>query len=174
MSNHDRKTQVVTGRPGPAANGFTLIELMAVLVILGIAAAIVVPMLGGTGDVDAVAAARRLQSDIRYAQNYAITHQTRVRIVFNSSSRQYVLSEVPPAASPVVLTHPVTKRPYVVGFNAIDGLASVGISKTTFVDETLEFDSLGSPSSAGAIDLVSGRANKTVSVSAVTGKVTIE
>ncbi|MDD4889854.1 MAG: GspH/FimT family pseudopilin [Phycisphaerae bacterium] len=156
-----------------ARAAFTLIELMAVLVILGMAAAIVVPMLGNTGDIDASAAARRMSSDLLYAQNYAITYQTTVRVTFNAQAKQYTLTAVPAVGAPVVLTHPVTKRPYVVGFNAIDGLSTVAISDTTFTNQTVDFDSLGSPTGAGDIVLSSAGVTRTVSVAAVTGKVSV-
>lgn len=152
---------------------FTLIELMAVLVILGMAAAIVVPMLGNTGDLDASAAARRMSSDLLYAQNYAITHQTRVRVTFNTTTGQYTLTAVPAGGAATVLTHPITRRPYTMGFTETDGLGSVALTRTTFTGDQLEFDSLGSPSLAGDIVLTSSGVSKTVQVAAVTGKVSI-
>ncbi len=152
-----------------------MIELMAVLVILGLAAMVVVPMLGQTGDIDSTAAARALTSDLLYAQNYAITHQTKVQVTFNTTTNQYTLTEVPAVGSPTVLTHPVTRRPYTVGFNATSGLPSVTIPATTFVDQVLIFDSLGSPSPAGgSVTLTSGRFTRTVTVANVTGKVTVQ
>ncbi len=146
-----------------------------VLVIIGIAAGIVVPMLGNTGDIDASAAARRLTSDLLYAQNYAITHQTRVRVTFNTGAAQYTLAEVPGEGLPTTLTHPVTRRPYVVAFSVAEGLEQVQLAEANFSGQAVvEFDSLGAPSGGGSVRLSSDGANRTVSVAPVTGKVSVE
>ncbi len=155
--------------------GFTLVELMAVLVILGLAAAIVVPMVSNTGDIEASAAARKLTSDLLFAQNHAITHQTRVRLSFDCDANQYTLAEVPASGDPVVLTHPVTRRPFVVGFNAVEGLEKVDLASADFSSlPQVEFDSLGAPSQGGTVILTSGTFSRGVSVAPVTGKVTVD
>ena len=152
-----------------------MIELMAVLVILGFAAMVVVPMVGQTGDIDASAAARKLTSDVLFAQNYAITHQTRVRVTFNTTLKQYTLTEVPAVGSPVVLTHPVTRRSYVVTFSVTQGLSRVRLAAASFAGQgQVDFDSLGAPNQGGTVQLTSGSASRTVTVAAVTGKVSVQ
>ena len=56
-------------------SGYTLVEMLVTLVILGIAAAMLVPSLGAFGAIETQAAVRRLVSDIAFAQSEAVAHQ---------------------------------------------------------------------------------------------------
>src|SRR4051812_38065552 len=56
-------------------SGFTLIEILVVVVILGIASAIVIPQIGSREDLNVATAARALMADLIYAQNLAIAKQ---------------------------------------------------------------------------------------------------
>jgi type II secretion system protein H len=157
------------------AGGFTLLELLAVVVILGVATAIVVPKLGHTGDITAVAAARQLCGDLRYAQSYAINTQTPVQVSFNCTTAQYTLTAVPATGSSFVLTNPNTNQNYVMGFTSgASRLGSVTLNSTTFTSNLFTFDALGCPSAAGSIQLGSQTHTTTVSVATPTGKLTIQ
>jgi prepilin-type N-terminal cleavage/methylation domain-containing protein len=155
-------------------SGFTLAELLVVIVIISMASVIALAVFSNTGDIKAGAAARTLTHDLQYAQNYAITNQTSVRVSFDANTNTYTLLEVPDDGEPVVLTHPVTKQPYVVTITSTRGMESVDISDADFSGSTLVvYDKLGSPDNGGAITLGSGNTVKTVSVAPVTGKVSI-
>ena len=65
--------------------GFTLIEIMVVLVILAVAAAIVAPHVASTSDLEAVSAARMVACDLQYAQDTAITTQVPVTVTFDGA-----------------------------------------------------------------------------------------
>jgi MSHA pilin protein MshC len=65
--------------------GFTLIELIMVLVLLGIIAVFVAPRLGDVTNTKAGSLADKLQADIRYAQNLAMTKNQRYRVYFNTN-----------------------------------------------------------------------------------------
>lgn len=66
--------------------GFTLIELVMVIVLLGILAAFVAPNLGNITSTKAGAFSDKLRADIRYAQNVAMRGNDRVRIYFNGTA----------------------------------------------------------------------------------------
>ena len=51
----------------PDRRGVTLVELMVVLVLLSIAAAVIVPQAVQSSDLEAVSAARVLAADLNYA-----------------------------------------------------------------------------------------------------------
>src|SRR5687767_12905751 len=72
MRNH-QATRPQSG--SPIGSAFTLIEILVVVLIIGIAAAIVVPQLGTRDDMKAASAARVIMADLIYAQNLAITQQ---------------------------------------------------------------------------------------------------
>ena len=65
--------------------GFTLIELVMVLVLIGIMAAVVIPRLGTMATTNAAAFSDKLRTDIRYAQNLAMTRGKRTRVYFNGT-----------------------------------------------------------------------------------------
>jgi len=63
-----------TGRAGARSRGFTLIELVMVIVLISIVAAVAAPMLfSGATAVSAGAFARKVRDDVRYAQVLAMT-----------------------------------------------------------------------------------------------------
>jgi prepilin-type N-terminal cleavage/methylation domain-containing protein len=62
--------------------GYTLIELLIVVAVLGLAGAMLVPMLGDRGDFDTQGAVRRLAADMMFAQSDALANQEHRRLVF--------------------------------------------------------------------------------------------
>src|SRR4051794_19271606 len=69
--------------------GFTLIEILAVVVILGIASAIIVPQIGSRDDQKAASAARVVMADLLYAQNRAIATQKTHYVLFDTGAQVY-------------------------------------------------------------------------------------
>lgn len=65
--------------------GFTLIELVIVIVLIVILAAYVAPRLGDVTAMKAGAFVEKLRADIRYAQNLAMTNNRRARVYFNGT-----------------------------------------------------------------------------------------
>ncbi|MCH2139171.1 MAG: GspH/FimT family pseudopilin [Phycisphaerales bacterium] len=74
--------------------GYTLVEMMVTLIILGVAAALLVPTLGGFGSIETQSAVRRLVSDIAFAQSEAVAHQEFHRVVFHDDGSGWSLVRV--------------------------------------------------------------------------------
>ena len=73
--------------------GFTLIELVMVIVLVGVLAVVAAPRFADSGDFDAVGYAHRLEGLIRYAQKTAIAQRQLVRVD---------ISNTPNAADPTL------------------------------------------------------------------------
>jgi prepilin-type N-terminal cleavage/methylation domain-containing protein len=136
--------------------GFTLVEILTVVLILGIASAIIAPQIGSRNDLKARAAARVLVSDLLYAQNLAIAQQKWMYVKFDAAGESYRLATAPgTAASTTPITNPVTKDPFVTQFGPAGGsrMSDVRIQSAVFNgvdtlyqnDFTLAFDELGTP-----------------------------
>lgn len=67
---------------GAVRRAYTLVELIIVIAILGIAGALVAPRLGDRGDFDTQALVRRLVADVTFAQMDALANQEFRRVQF--------------------------------------------------------------------------------------------
>jgi len=158
-----------TPRKNSVPRGHTLIEVMVVVVLMAIIAAIVVPLAINASDQQAVSAARIVTNDLQYAQNESITTQTPVTVSFTPNSNSYQLSNASGA-----LIHPITKSAYVVAFASQQGLGQVKLVSASFGGSSVvTFDAMGSPSGAGTVTIKAGPNVFIVRVAAVTGKVTV-
>jgi prepilin-type N-terminal cleavage/methylation domain-containing protein len=131
--------------------GFTLTEILCVVVILGIASAVILPQLGTRADLKAASAARVVMADLMYAQNRAISRQTPQYVVFDVATKKYSLQEGSPLAT---LTHPVNRTPYeiVFGSNGSNGLEDMTLTSADFDGGAIvAFDELGAPYSHDAV-----------------------
>ncbi|MCC6422662.1 MAG: type II secretion system protein [Phycisphaerales bacterium] len=168
-------------------HAFTLIEILVVVVILGIASAVILPSISSRDDLKVAAAARIVMSDLIYAQNQAITNQKVCYIQFDKTNGKYTLmSTMSPA---VTLQHPINHVDYVEKFGASGspGLTNITLTDATFDGKlTLAFDEMGSPLaydtgtgttavlSSGTIKLTCGSNTLTISVEPYTGEISIQ
>jgi prepilin-type N-terminal cleavage/methylation domain-containing protein len=166
-------------------SGFTLIEILCVVVILGIASAIIIPQIGSRDDLNAAAAARVLMSDLMYAQNRAIATQKKHFVMFNGQTYT-VQSRNTDVSALFTITQPITKDPYVVTFGqATTPLANASLGTPS--PSTLAFDEMGSPysynagantltalSQPGTISVTCGAKTLTVSIEPYTGEATVQ
>jgi len=77
-------------RPAP---GFTLIELVVVLAILGFAYALVPPLFSGArASVELKGATRQLAAGLRQARNYAVTRRTEAVLTLDVEKRDFTVS----------------------------------------------------------------------------------
>jgi len=71
-------------RQASARRGYTLIEILVVVAVLGIAGALVIPSMGQTDVLRVQSAVRTIVADISFAQSDAIAYQQRRAIVFDT------------------------------------------------------------------------------------------
>ena len=122
--------------------GFTLIELVMVIVLIGILAVIAAPKLGNITSTNAGAFTDKLRADVRYAQNLAMTRNARTRVNFSTTSYS-VLSSPSGTCNPFTTdVDPATGGPYSV---TLDTGSYAGIALTLPAMTCLEYDSLGQP-----------------------------
>ena len=75
----------------PLTTGFTLIELLAVLFILALVAAFVVPSLGGGEVIELKSAARSLASGLRHTRNRALNDNRSATLDLDVDKREFQL-----------------------------------------------------------------------------------
>jgi prepilin-type N-terminal cleavage/methylation domain-containing protein len=179
---------------------FTLIEILCVVVILGIAAAIVVPQVGNRDDLNVSAAARTVLADLIYAQNLAISSQQTVYVAFDTVGQTYCITTTPPASVPpafnLAVTNPTTGMNYVGYFytptaaagQAPEVIPSSTLTSANFSGTTvLAFMDTGTPQSfststrvgtnlttSGAITVTSGVCSLTIYIEPGTGEMTVQ
>src|SRR5436305_12238070 len=95
------------------ASAFTLIEILVVVIILGIASAIIIPQIGTRDDINCTAGARVVMADLIYAQNRAIVTQKKHYLDFTTANK-YTIYDDPAMATPI--TQPVLKTSFVTTF----------------------------------------------------------
>ena len=184
-----------------AAAAFTLVEILVVVVILGIAAAVIVPQMGTRDDLRVDGARRMVMADLIYAQNRSISTQTRHFVVFDTTTNPHTykivtnLSTSNPNGTPV--QHPVTRADEfkaVFGQNApagaqniTHGLEVIGLGNVNIEGHNvLCFDELGVPyyydapsntttatstTGGSSIEIKCGTFSKLVTVEPYTGEV---
>lgn len=176
------------------SKGFTIIEIMIVVVILSIAALMAIPTITSAADMQVRSAANQIAAHLDYAKNMAITHQRAYAVVFDPAGESYevytdrtgdnVVDVVVDAPS---IDHPVNPGSFVVDFSTDRSLKRVDIDTAIFdpdSSDTITFDYLGSPYSgnttdpakslnSGQITLQAGDFTLTVDVEPVTGYVTM-
>ncbi len=76
----------------PNSRGFTIIELVMVIVLISILAIYAAPKLGNITSMKGGAFADKLRADIRYAQNLAMTRGVRSRVDFSVGDQYAVKS----------------------------------------------------------------------------------
>jgi prepilin-type N-terminal cleavage/methylation domain-containing protein len=166
--------------------GYTLIEVLVVVVILGIAGSLVAPSLGQAGVLRIQSAVRMIVSDITFAQMDALGYQEQRAIVFDVDENLYTLIQVNGSTIDVdadALYDPkgpdqryrIFLNEEVYGGTVIESVDFDG-------NNTLIFDEMGGPvaapgtstlSDGGSIVLAGPMSRWRINVAAFTGRVTV-
>jgi hypothetical protein len=170
----------VLARPRRTARGFTLVELVLIISILGLLVVIAVPNRSGVDEVSLRAASRKLASDIRYAQGQAIARRIRHGVRFEVQEKRYEVVATgrgEPIEDPGARGHAL-----VVSFKNPSAAHGVTLVSASFDGaREVSFDFFGVPSTIagreirrpGLIVLACGGMTSTVEVAPGTGKVTV-
>ncbi|HEY2587185.1 MAG TPA: GspH/FimT family pseudopilin [Tepidisphaeraceae bacterium] len=163
--------------------GFTLIEILTVVVVIGIASAVILPQMSSRDDQRVASASRELMADLLYAQNRAIAYQTRHYVQFNTQTNSWQVMTDASSAPGAIITHPVNGTPYVIKVGT-GTMAKVTLNSVSFDgNTTISFDPLGMPFSwsasggnvplaSGAVVFKAGTYQMTVNVAPYSGEIT--
>ena len=153
--------------------GFTVIELLIVVVILAIAALTAIPMMSSASSMQIRSATNLMMADLEYAKSMAITRGLNYSVVFDVDADSYQIED----QDDNVIAHPVKKGfDYIVSFPNDSRLNRVDITNVNFNGspsvESVEFDCLGSPvgiTGEGTVTFQAGDMTATITVEPVTG-----
>jgi MSHA pilin protein MshC len=139
-----RRNDVLSRGRAMSISGFTLIELVMVIVLIGILAVFAAPKLLDVTSMRAGSFVDKLRVDIRFAQNLAMTRNLRSRVYFNGTggapaSGYAVVSST--TSTCTAFTNPFIGGPLSVSLGTGD-YANISVTPSM---NCLEYDSLGRP-----------------------------
>ena len=139
--------------------GFTLVELVVVIAVLGIMSTVAIMNSGSPAELSLPSQAEKMANDVRYIQTLAHTSGKRMRFsITTGANGSYSSASCDSVSGPC--TSPVTVGKLEKGI-VLGGTA------------TVDFDTLGQPSAAASYTLTIDGSKKTVSVAPLTGFVTV-
>jgi prepilin-type N-terminal cleavage/methylation domain-containing protein len=158
--------------------GFTLTEILIVVLLIAIMAIIVVPNIGTAANTQVVSAACVLQSDLEVARSLALTTQIPYSLVFSPDLRSYKVVANYGGGSYAMTTavgHPVNMgQKFEVTLSTLNKMSAVTVSNVNFGGLTyVTFQSLGDPVAPGTITLRGGNVVMVVTVESLTGVVSV-
>lgn len=170
-SAHTPRLRNVSGRPGRCggyrSGGYTIVELVLVMVIIGILGAVAGPRFFNNAAFDERAYLDELASSLRYAQKIAVASGCRVRAEIAAGS--YALTQQAPQAGhcdPADASFPVSVQ--LSTGEAMSGTAPSGV--VTAPPVTFVYDALGRTNLAANQTLTVGP--RTILIQAESGLVT--
>jgi prepilin-type N-terminal cleavage/methylation domain-containing protein len=158
---------------------FTLAEVIIVLMVIGIIAALAIPLYVSAASTQLRTAADVIASDLEYAKSISISTGKSHSVVFDTSTESYSVKD----SDGQVIAHPVhIGAGYIVSFANDNRLSKVDIVSTNFgAAGTIRFDNVGTPFDGSGASLSNGliqlRAEGymlRVKIQSVTGYVSIE
>jgi prepilin-type N-terminal cleavage/methylation domain-containing protein len=150
--------------------GYTLIEVLIVVTVLGIAATMVVPTFSQTSPLRVQAAVRTIVADITQAQSDAVALQVGhgIRFVSDGANTHCILA-------PVSGTH-LDESTDVITRRQIGGeeFGNVTFTDINLPDGILVFDALGGPVESPGSDIPAPTQSVTLSAGSISYRITIE
>ncbi len=160
--------------------GFTLLELIILIVILGFVVLISIPNISSYLDARIYSCAQKISSDIRYTQYLSIAEHNSYGVEFNSASNYYRVYDVDTGS---LATDPYSRADMEIDLDTTKEYQGVNISSVNIgSSDEIRFSSLGEPldssgnalASLGTVVLSYSGKTKTVAVYPVTGWVEIQ
>lgn len=142
--------------------GFTLVELVAIIVIAGILAAIAAPRFFNASTFASRGYADQAAAFLRYAQKLAVAHHANVTVQVGGSGLALCATSANPCADANPWPGPQGETPYRAAVP--DGVTLAGNAAS------FSFDAQGRPS-AGLTLIITGDTTRTLTVEAETGYV---
>ncbi len=173
------------GHRAPGSRGYTLVEILVVVTIMGLSAAMVIPSMAQAGTFRVRSALRTLVADITFAQSDAMAFQQGRAVVFYPEENRYVVVRVTgPVLDPVndALYDP-SREDDIMGMDFDDErFGGARMTSALFDGESvLIFDELGAPvtepqgttpSSGGMITIEGDGEEYWIAVDGFTGHIT--
>lgn len=142
----------------PYGRGFTMIELLVVLVIMGIVSAVAIPVFTGTSNAEMKGAARQLASGLRLARSTALTQRRETFLVIDLAGRRFKVDRE-------AKEYPLPRNVELKLFTAQKDLVDDKVGAIRFYPD--------GGSNGGRITLASGDRKYEVDVDWLTGRVAI-
>lgn len=161
------------------AGGFTLIEVVVVVLLLGILAAMVIPQARNTRQDAVIAAAEQAAQGLQFAQSEAQKLNTPITVSFDIATNHYTIS-----GPDGLLTNPATHEPYDIDPRTTTGEPELDITAAEFGTgkTSITFSPSGEPLQGGTTTPVTqgnavvfgcGGFSRTINVTPVLGKITV-
>ena len=158
----------------PTTHAYTLVEVLIVIGIIGLAGAVVVPHMLAPGTLGVQSATRAIVADLIFAQNDAMARQTVRQMVVDPTTDSYQLTDRHGVMIDARWKGGQTNN-YYVSFIEDSRFAGVDITGVDFGgDATVAFDDVGAPDTGGTIELRYREHRYRITVAEFTGRVTVE
>jgi len=154
-------------------SGFTIIELVAVIVLLGILAISILPRSPTKGSLTIAGQAQQLASDIRYVQYLSMTRGQ--RFCFRLSSTGYSMTTTAANACTATATEHPAGIALPVSLDGMSVSSTLPAGDVIFNGEGAPYTDATTALAVNAVITLSGEGGtKTVTISPVTGRVVVD